>query len=97
MSKDSRHDGRRRGGGQQHRLGLRSAPGGDGRDRSGSNSSGSSHGGGKGRNTPISIALKVTCHETVAFWGIIGVVEDENESVVFPDCQGWSGFNVTHL
>ncbi|KAL0154888.1 hypothetical protein M9458_049151, partial [Cirrhinus mrigala] len=50
MSKDGRHDGRRRGAGQQHRLGLR--------DRSASNSSGSSHGGGKGRNTPISIALK---------------------------------------
>lgn len=60
MSKDGRHDGRRRGAGQQHRLGLRSGQSGDGRDRSASNSSGSSHGGGKGRNTPISIALKVT-------------------------------------
>ncbi|XP_074489052.1 S phase cyclin A-associated protein in the endoplasmic reticulum isoform X3 [Sebastes fasciatus] len=48
MSKDNRHDGRRRGAGQ-HRLGLRANQGGEqgGRERSGSNSSGSSHGGGK--------------------------------------------------
>jgi len=60
MSKDGRHDGRRRGAAQQHRFGMRAAQSGDGRDRSASNSSGSSHGGGKGRNTPINIALKVT-------------------------------------
>ncbi|XP_031420317.1 S phase cyclin A-associated protein in the endoplasmic reticulum isoform X2 [Clupea harengus] len=53
MSKDSRHDGRRRGAGQ-HRLGPRVGQGGDGRERSGSNSSGSSHGGGKSRNTHAS-------------------------------------------
>ena len=58
MSKDSRHDGRRRSAGQ-HRLGPRISQGGDGRDRSGSNSSGSSHGGGKSKNTPI-VALKVS-------------------------------------
>ncbi|XP_037622964.1 S phase cyclin A-associated protein in the endoplasmic reticulum isoform X3 [Sebastes umbrosus] len=48
MSKDNRHDGRRRGAGQ-HRLGPRANQGGEqgGRERSGSNSSGSSHGGGK--------------------------------------------------
>lgn len=48
MSKDNRHDGRRRGAGQ-HRLGLRVSQGVDGRERSGSNSSGSSHGGGKSK------------------------------------------------
>lgn len=57
MSKDNRHDGRRRGAGQ-HRVGPRVTQGGDGRERSGSNSSGSSHGGGKSKNTPIT-ALKV--------------------------------------
>lgn len=58
MSKDNRHDGRRRGAGQ-HRLGPRvSNQGGDGRERSGSNSSGSSHGGGKSKNASIT-ALKV--------------------------------------
>ncbi|XP_047211276.1 S phase cyclin A-associated protein in the endoplasmic reticulum [Girardinichthys multiradiatus] len=50
MSKDNRHDGRRRGAGQ-HRLGLRVSQGVDGRERSGSNSSGSSHGGGKNAST----------------------------------------------
>lgn len=57
MSKDNRHDGRRRGTGQ-HRVGPRSNQGMDGRERSGSNSSGSSHGGGKNKNSPLS-ALKV--------------------------------------
>lgn len=57
MSKDNRHDGRRRGAGQ-HRLGPRVSQGGDGRERSGSNSSGSSHGGGKSKNASIN-ALKV--------------------------------------
>ncbi|XP_043980177.1 S phase cyclin A-associated protein in the endoplasmic reticulum isoform X4 [Gambusia affinis] len=50
MSKDNRHDGRRRGAGQ-HRLGPRVSQGVDGRERSGSNSSGSSHGGGKSKST----------------------------------------------
>ncbi|XP_021176620.2 S phase cyclin A-associated protein in the endoplasmic reticulum isoform X2 [Fundulus heteroclitus] len=49
MSKDNRHDGRRRGAGQ-HRLGPRVSQGVDGRERSGSNSSGSSHGGGKSKS-----------------------------------------------
>lgn len=58
MSKDNRHDGRRRGAGQ-HRLGPRvSQGGGDARERSGSNSSGSSHGGGKGKSAS-SASLKV--------------------------------------
>ncbi|XP_072241940.1 S phase cyclin A-associated protein in the endoplasmic reticulum isoform X3 [Leuresthes tenuis] len=55
MSKDNRHDGRRRGAGQ-HRLGPRVSQGGDGRERSGSNSSGSSHGGGKGKSASITKA-----------------------------------------
>nr|XP_057930761.1 S phase cyclin A-associated protein in the endoplasmic reticulum isoform X4 [Doryrhamphus excisus] len=54
MSKDGRHDGRRRGVGQ-HRLGPRAGHGVDGRERSGSNSSGSSHGGGKGKNASIGV------------------------------------------
>ncbi|KAF7660967.1 hypothetical protein LDENG_00270730 [Lucifuga dentata] len=58
MSKDSRHDGRRRGAGQ-HRLGPRVSQGVDGRERSGSNSSGSSHGGGKNKNTSVT-ALKAS-------------------------------------
>ncbi|MGH0153040.1 UNVERIFIED_CONTAM: hypothetical protein FKN15_050050 [Acipenser sinensis] len=68
MSNDCRSEGRRRGAGQhrlgsgldgKERAGKRVGPGGgDGRERSGSNSSGSSHGGGKGRNTPINISLK---------------------------------------
>ncbi|TSM52314.1 S phase cyclin A-associated protein in the endoplasmic reticulum [Bagarius yarrelli] len=57
MSKDSRHDGRRRGG-AQHRAGQRASQSGDARERSGSNSSGSSHGGGKGRSTSINATLK---------------------------------------
>lgn len=57
MSKDTRHDGRRRGTGQ-HRVGPRTSLGMDGRERSGSNSSGSSHGGGKNKNSPLS-SLKV--------------------------------------
>lgn len=57
MSKDNRHDGRRRGTGP-HRVGPRSNQGMDGRERSGSNSSGSSHGGGKNKISPLS-ALKV--------------------------------------
>ncbi|MFT7806745.1 S phase cyclin A-associated protein in the endoplasmic reticulum isoform X1 [Arapaima gigas] len=59
MSKEGRSDGRRRGA-AAHRFGPRTGPGGDGRERSGSNSSGSSHGGGKGRNTPINIGLKAS-------------------------------------
>ncbi|XP_034735173.1 S phase cyclin A-associated protein in the endoplasmic reticulum isoform X1 [Etheostoma cragini] len=58
MSKDNRHDGRRRGAGQ-HRLGPRVSQGGDGRERSGSNSSGSSHGGGKSKNASMA-ALKAS-------------------------------------
>lgn len=65
MSKDNRHDGRRRGAGQ-HRLGPRVSQGGDGRERSRSNSSGSSHGGGKNKNTSTT-ALKVR-HDILAGW-----------------------------
>ncbi|XP_055011570.1 S phase cyclin A-associated protein in the endoplasmic reticulum isoform X2 [Boleophthalmus pectinirostris] len=54
MSKDVR----RRGAGQ-YRSGPRLSQGGDTRDRSGSNSSGSSHGGGRSKNTSIN-ALKAS-------------------------------------
>ncbi|XP_058500573.1 S phase cyclin A-associated protein in the endoplasmic reticulum isoform X1 [Solea solea] len=49
MSKDSRHDGRRRGAGQ-NRIGPRVSQGGDGRERSGCNNSSSSHGAGKSKS-----------------------------------------------
>ncbi|XP_056595881.1 S phase cyclin A-associated protein in the endoplasmic reticulum isoform X3 [Triplophysa dalaica] len=80
MSKDSRHDGRRRGAGQQHRLGLRSAQSGDGRDRSGSNSSGSSHGGGKARNTPINIALKTSFQRSNSHDKVRKIVAEEGRA-----------------
>ncbi|XP_056307331.1 S phase cyclin A-associated protein in the endoplasmic reticulum isoform X1 [Danio aesculapii] len=80
MSKDSRHDGRRRGGGQQHRLGLRVAQSGDGRDRSASNSSGSSHGGGKGRNTPINIALKASFQRSNSHDKVRKIVAEEGRA-----------------
>nr|XP_055047817.1 S phase cyclin A-associated protein in the endoplasmic reticulum isoform X4 [Misgurnus anguillicaudatus] len=80
MSKDARHDGRRRGAGQQHRLGLRSGPSVDGRDRSGSNSSGSSHGGGKGRNTPINIALKASFQRSNSHDKVRKIVAEEGRA-----------------
>ncbi|XP_050955383.1 S phase cyclin A-associated protein in the endoplasmic reticulum isoform X3 [Labeo rohita] len=80
MSKDGRHDGRRRGAGQQHRLGLRSGQSGDGRDRSASNSSGSSHGGGKGRNTPISIALKASFQRSNSHDKVRKIVAEEGRA-----------------
>ncbi|XP_073688431.1 S phase cyclin A-associated protein in the endoplasmic reticulum isoform X3 [Garra rufa] len=80
MSKDSRHDGRRRGAGQQHRLGLRSGQSGDGRDRSASNSSGSSHGGGKGRNTPINIALKASFQRSNSHDKVRKIVAEEGRA-----------------
>ncbi|XP_065148190.1 S phase cyclin A-associated protein in the endoplasmic reticulum isoform X4 [Paramisgurnus dabryanus] len=80
MSKDARHDGRRRGAGQQHRLGLRAGPSVDGRDRSGSNSSGSSHGGGKSRNTPINIALKASFQRSNSHDKVRKIVAEEGRA-----------------
>ncbi|XP_058622545.1 S phase cyclin A-associated protein in the endoplasmic reticulum isoform X3 [Onychostoma macrolepis] len=73
-------DGRRRGGAQQHRLGLRPAQSGDARDRSASNSSGSSHGGGKGRNTPISIALKASFQRSNSHDKVRKIVAEEGRA-----------------
>ncbi|XP_051978575.1 S phase cyclin A-associated protein in the endoplasmic reticulum-like isoform X2 [Xyrauchen texanus] len=80
MSKDSRYDGRRRGAGQQHRFGLRSGQTGDGRDRSCSNSSGSSHGGGKGRNAPINIALKASFQRSNSHDKVRKIVAEEGRA-----------------
>ncbi|XP_051975861.1 S phase cyclin A-associated protein in the endoplasmic reticulum isoform X1 [Xyrauchen texanus] len=80
MSKDGRHDGRRRGAGQQHRFGQRSGQCGDGRDRSGSNSSGSSHGGGRGRNTPINIALKASFQRSNSHDKVRKIVAEEGRT-----------------
>ncbi|XP_049330574.1 S phase cyclin A-associated protein in the endoplasmic reticulum isoform X4 [Astyanax mexicanus] len=80
MSKDSRHDGRRRGAGQQHRLGPRGGQGADGRERSGSNSSGSSHGGGKGRSTPINIALKASFQRSNSHDKVRKIVAEEGRA-----------------
>ena len=78
MSKDNRHDGRRRGTGQ-HRVGPRSNQGMDSRERSGSNSSGSSHGGGKNKNSPLA-ALKVRENLSLCLgpgFGIAFIVDDK--------------------
>ncbi|XP_048014187.1 S phase cyclin A-associated protein in the endoplasmic reticulum isoform X2 [Megalobrama amblycephala] len=80
MSKDGRHDGRRRGAGQQHRFGMRAGQSGDGRDRSASNSSGSSHGGGKGRNTPINIALKASFQRSNSHDKVRKIVAEEGRA-----------------
>ncbi|XP_071199478.1 S phase cyclin A-associated protein in the endoplasmic reticulum-like isoform X4 [Salvelinus alpinus] len=77
MSKDSRNDGRRRG---QHRFGIRIGQGGDGRERSGSNSSGSSHGGGKSRNTPITVALKVSFQRSNSHDKVRKIVAEEGRA-----------------
>ncbi|XP_034163233.2 S phase cyclin A-associated protein in the endoplasmic reticulum isoform X1 [Pangasianodon hypophthalmus] len=79
MSKDSRHDGRRRGG-AQHRAGQRAAPSGDGRERSGSNSSGSSHGGGKGRSTSINAALKASFQRSNSHDKVRKIVAEEGRA-----------------
>ncbi|XP_067445863.1 S phase cyclin A-associated protein in the endoplasmic reticulum isoform X3 [Thunnus thynnus] len=78
MSKDSRHDGRRRGAGQ-HRLGPRVSQGGDGRERSGSNSSGSSHGGGKSKNASIS-ALKASFQRSNSHDKVRKIVAEEGRA-----------------
>ncbi|XP_029909433.1 S phase cyclin A-associated protein in the endoplasmic reticulum isoform X3 [Myripristis murdjan] len=78
MSKDSRHDGRRRGAGQ-HRLCPRISQGGDGRERSGSNSSGSSHGGGKSRNTSIT-ALKASFQRSNSHDKVRKIVAEEGRA-----------------
>uniref|UniRef100_A0A9J8CAH9 S-phase cyclin A-associated protein in the ER n=1 Tax=Cyprinus carpio carpio TaxID=630221 RepID=A0A9J8CAH9_CYPCA len=80
MSKDGRYDGRRRGGAQQHRLGLRSAQSRDARDRSASNSSGSSHGGGKSRNTPINIVLKASFQRSNSHDKVRKIVAEEGRA-----------------
>ncbi|XP_028815069.1 S phase cyclin A-associated protein in the endoplasmic reticulum isoform X3 [Denticeps clupeoides] len=79
MSKDGRHDGRRRGAGQ-HRLGPRMGQSGDGRERSGSNSSGSSHGGGKGRSTPINMALKASFQRSNSHDKVRKIVAEEGRT-----------------
>ncbi|XP_026058749.1 S phase cyclin A-associated protein in the endoplasmic reticulum-like isoform X4 [Carassius auratus] len=80
MSKDGRYEGRRRGGAQHLRLGLRSAQSGDARDRSASNSSGSSHGGGKSRNTPINIALKASFQRSNSHDKVRKIVAEEGRA-----------------
>ncbi|KAM7003372.1 S phase cyclin A-associated protein in the endoplasmic reticulum isoform 5-T5 [Tautogolabrus adspersus] len=78
MSKDNRHDGRRRGAGQ-HRLGPRISQSGDGRERSGSNSSGSSHGGGKNKNTTVS-ALKASFQRSNSLDKVRKIVAEEGRA-----------------
>ncbi|XP_029290664.1 S phase cyclin A-associated protein in the endoplasmic reticulum isoform X3 [Cottoperca gobio] len=78
MSKDNRHDGRRRGAGQ-HRLGPRNSQGGDGRERSGSNSSGSSHGGGKNKNASIT-ALKASFQRSNSHDKVRKIVAEEGRA-----------------
>ncbi|XP_047452913.1 S phase cyclin A-associated protein in the endoplasmic reticulum isoform X3 [Mugil cephalus] len=78
MSKDNRHDGRRRGAGQ-HRLGPRVSQGGDGRERSGSNSSGSSHGGGKNKNASIT-ALKASFQRSNSHDKVRKIVAEEGRA-----------------
>ncbi|XP_071355277.1 S phase cyclin A-associated protein in the endoplasmic reticulum isoform X4 [Trachinotus anak] len=78
MSKDNRHDGRRRGAGQ-HRLGPRVSQGGDGRERSGSNSSGSSHGGGKSKNAPLT-ALKASFQRSNSHDKVRKIVAEEGRA-----------------
>ncbi|XP_026168296.1 S phase cyclin A-associated protein in the endoplasmic reticulum isoform X3 [Mastacembelus armatus] len=78
MSKDNRHDGRRRGAGQ-HRLGPRVSQGGDARERSGSNSSGSSHGGGKSKNTSIT-ALKASFQRSNSHDKVRKIVAEEGRA-----------------
>ncbi|XP_061679713.1 S phase cyclin A-associated protein in the endoplasmic reticulum isoform X2 [Syngnathoides biaculeatus] len=78
MNKDGRHDGRRRGAGQ-HRLGPRVGHGGDGRERSGSNSSGSSHGGGKNKNATIN-ALKASFQRSNSHDKVRKIVAEEGRA-----------------
>ncbi|XP_035392118.1 S phase cyclin A-associated protein in the endoplasmic reticulum isoform X5 [Electrophorus electricus] len=79
MSKDSRHDCRRRGTGP-HRLGPRAGQSGDGRERSGSNSSGSSHGGGKVKNTPVNITLKASFQRSNSHDKVRKIVAEEGRA-----------------
>ncbi|XP_053498421.1 S phase cyclin A-associated protein in the endoplasmic reticulum isoform X2 [Ictalurus furcatus] len=79
MSKDSRHDGRRRGG-AQHRVGQRAAQSGDARERSGSNSSSSSHGGGKGRSISINAALKASFQRSNSHDKVRKIVAEEGRA-----------------
>ncbi|XP_068170028.1 S phase cyclin A-associated protein in the endoplasmic reticulum isoform X3 [Antennarius striatus] len=77
MSKDNRHDGRRRGAGQ-YRLGPRVCQGGDGRERSGSNSPGSSHGG-KNENSPKS-TLKASFQRSNSHDKVRKIVAEEGRA-----------------
>ncbi|XP_041082267.1 S phase cyclin A-associated protein in the endoplasmic reticulum-like isoform X2 [Polyodon spathula] len=86
MSNDCRSEGRRRGAGQhrlgsgldgKERAGKRVGPGGgDGRERSVSNSSGSSHGGGKERN----ISLKASFQRSNSHDKVRKIVAEEGRS-----------------
>ncbi|XP_075998360.1 S phase cyclin A-associated protein in the endoplasmic reticulum isoform X3 [Genypterus blacodes] len=78
MSKDSRHDGRRRGAGQ-HRLGPRLSQGAGGRERSGSNSSGSSHGGGKNKNSSVT-AMKASFQRSNSHDKVRKIVAEEGRA-----------------
>ncbi|XP_051916388.1 S phase cyclin A-associated protein in the endoplasmic reticulum isoform X4 [Hippocampus zosterae] len=78
MNKDGRHDGRRRGAGQ-HRLGPRVGHAGDGRERSGSNSSGSSHGGGKNKNASINV-LKASFQRSNSHDKVRKIVAEEGRA-----------------
>ncbi|XP_062848050.1 S phase cyclin A-associated protein in the endoplasmic reticulum isoform X2 [Trichomycterus rosablanca] len=81
MSKESRYEGRRRSGAQQHRGGQRASQiGGDCRDRSGSNSSGSSHSGGKARNTSINAALKASFQRSNSHDKVRKIVAEEGRA-----------------
>ncbi|XP_072290661.1 S phase cyclin A-associated protein in the endoplasmic reticulum isoform X2 [Eucyclogobius newberryi] len=74
MSKDVR----RRGAGQ-YRSGPRVSQGGDTRDRSGSNSSGSSHGGGRSKNTPVN-ALKAAFQRSNSHDKVRKIVAEEGRA-----------------
>ncbi|XP_018619288.2 S phase cyclin A-associated protein in the endoplasmic reticulum isoform X1 [Scleropages formosus] len=79
MSKEGRSDGRRRGAAAAHRFGQRMGPGGDGRERSGSNSSGSSHGG-KSRSAPINIGLKASFQRSNSHDKVRRIVAEEGRA-----------------
>lgn len=80
MSKDSRHDGRRRSG-AQHRAAQRASQSGDTSERSGSsNSSGSSHGGGKGRSTSNNTAPKASFQRSNSHDKVRKIVAEEGRT-----------------
>uniref|UniRef100_A0AAV2L700 S phase cyclin A-associated protein in the endoplasmic reticulum N-terminal domain-containing protein n=1 Tax=Knipowitschia caucasica TaxID=637954 RepID=A0AAV2L700_KNICA len=75
MSKDVR----RRGAGQYRCAGARVSQGGGSRDRSGSNSSGSSHGGGRSKNTSIN-ALKASFQRSNSHDKVRKIVAEEGRA-----------------